>query len=84
MTDPTLPRPEAVIFDIGNVLITWQPEDRYDEMIGRARREAMFATVDLHAMNERFDRGEVFRDVVQETAETYPEFRDEILMWHDR
>jgi 2-haloacid dehalogenase len=84
MTDPTLPRPEAVIFDIGNVLITWQPEDRYDEMIGRARREAMFATVDLHAMNERFDRGEVFRDVVHETAETYPEFRDEILMWHDR
>lgn len=84
MTDHILPRPEAVIFDIGNVLITWQPEDRYDEMIGRTRREAMFAAVDLHFMNERFDRGEVFRDVVRETAETYPDFRDEILMWHDR
>jgi 2-haloacid dehalogenase len=82
MTD--LPRPEAVLFDIGNVLITWQPEARYDELVGRDRREAMFAAVDLHGMNERFDRGENFRDVVHETAEAYPEFRDEILMWHDR
>jgi 2-haloacid dehalogenase len=84
MTDATLPRPEAVIFDIGNVLITWQPEDRYDEMIGRARREAMFAAVDLHHMNERFDQGLPFRDVVVETAKSYPEFHDEIMMWYDR
>ena len=27
---------EAVIFDIGNVLIEWQPENFYDGAIGRA------------------------------------------------
>lgn len=81
---PDLPKPEAVVFDIGNVLITWQPEDRYDEIVGPERRHDMFATVDLHGMNERFDRGEDFLAVVQETASRYPEFHHEIMIWHDR
>lgn len=74
---------EAVIFDIGNVLIEWQPERWYDAKIGPERRRAMFETVDLHAMNDRIDRGEDFHAVVYETAEVHPEFGDEIRMWHD-
>jgi 2-haloacid dehalogenase len=74
---------EAVIFDIGNVLIEWHPERWYDRKIGPDRRRTMFEAVDLHAMNDRIDRGEDFRGVVYETAEAYPEFRDEIRMWHD-
>ena len=38
---------QAVIFDIGNVLIEWQPERFYDAEIGEARRRTMFAAVDL-------------------------------------
>lgn len=74
---------DAVVFDIGNVLIEWRPERYYDRVIGEARRRAMFDAVDLHGMNDRIDRGEDFRAVIYETAETYPEFRDEIRMWHD-
>lgn len=74
---------EAVIFDIGNVLIEWQPERYYDRVIGEQRRRAMFAEVDLHAMNDRVDMGENFRDVIYETAEVYPHWRDEIRAWHD-
>ena len=74
---------EAVIFDIGNVLIEWQPERYYDRVIGEERRRAMFAEVDLHGMNDRVDRGENFRDVIYETAEVYPHWRDEIRAWHD-
>ena len=33
-------QPQAVIFDIGNVLIGWQPEAYYDGQIGEARRRA--------------------------------------------
>lgn len=73
----------AVIFDIGNVLIEWQPERYYDRVIGEARRRAMFNVVDLHAMNDRVDRGENFRDVIYATAEEYPEYRSEIRQWHD-
>ena len=75
--------PQAVIFDIGNVLIEWQPERYYDSVIGEERRRAMFAAVDLHGMNDRVDLGENFTDVIYETAEEYPEFREEIRMWHD-
>jgi 2-haloacid dehalogenase len=74
---------EAVIFDIGNVLIEWQPERYYDGTIGEERRRAMFAEVDLHGMNDRIDLGENFRDVIYETAEVYPHWRAEIRDWYD-
>lgn len=73
----------AVIFDIGNVLIEWQPERYYDRVIGYDRRKKMFAEVDLHGMNDRVDRGENFTDVIYSTAEKTPEWRTEIRMWHD-
>ena len=74
---------EAVVFDIGNVLIEWQPERHYDRVIGEKRRREMFAAVDLHAMNDRVDRGENFRDVVTQCAAENPAFHDEIMLWHD-
>ena len=77
-------QPKAVIFDIGNVLIEWQPERFYDAVIGRERREAMFDTIDLHGMNERVDRGEHFTETIYATAEEYPDWHAEIRMWHDR
>lgn len=75
--------PEAVIFDIGNVLIGWQPERYYDRVYGEERRRALFSEVDLHWMNERVDRGEPFRQVIYETAEAHPKWRAEIRDWHD-
>lgn len=76
--------PKAVIFDIGNVLIEWQPERFYDAEIGEDRRRAMFDAVDLHWMNERVDRGENFKDTIYATADAYPVWSAEIRMWHDR
>lgn len=74
---------DAVVFDIGNVLIEWQPERFYDAKIGVERRKALFANVDLHGMNDRVDRGAPFQDTIYDTAETYPDFRDEVRMWFD-
>lgn len=76
-------RPEAVVFDIGNVLIEWQPERYYDLVIGADRRRALFAEVDLHAMNDRIDRGADFRETVAATAKAYPDYAEAIRMWHD-
>jgi len=74
---------QAVIFDIGNVLIEWQPERYYDRIIGSDRRRAMFAEVDLHAMNDRVDRGADFRATIYDMAEAHPDWRAEIRAWHD-
>jgi len=76
-------RIEAVVFDIGNVLIEWRPERYYDRTIGSDRRRRLFAEADLHGMNDRLDRGEDSREAVYSTAEAYPEWRDEIRAWHD-
>jgi 2-haloacid dehalogenase len=75
---------DAVVFDIGNVLIEWQPERFYDRVIGETARRAMFAQVDLHAMNDRIDLGEGFASVVQDCARAYPDWSEAILLWHDR
>ena len=75
---------DAVIFDIGNVLIEWQPERFYDAEVGAARRREVFAAVDLHAMNDDVDRGADFRDRIYAEAEKHPQYGAEIRMWHDR
>ena len=75
---------EAVVFDIGNVLIEWQPERFYDSVIGEDRRRAMFDAVDLHAMNDKVDLGHPFTETIYAAADAHPEWRDEIRMWHDR
>jgi len=75
---------QAVVFDIGNVLLEWHPERFYDAQIGEDRRRALFTEVDLHGMNLNVDRGHDWRDSVYELADQHPEWRDEIRLWHDR
>lgn len=74
----------AVIFDIGNVLVEWQPERYYDRVLGREARVRLFADVDLHRMNDEVDRGAPFRATIEHWASRHPVWAREILWWHDR
>jgi len=73
---------DAVVFDIGNVLVQWRPEDAFDRLIGEARRRALFSAVDLDTMNKRVDLGDEIADVVAECAVAHPEWREEVLIWN--
>lgn len=77
-------QPEAVVFDIGNVLTAWQPEAFYDREIGETRRRALFAAVDLHRMNALVDDGALFRETIYDWADRHPDWGAEIRMWYDR
>ena len=77
-------QPQAVIFDIGNVLIEWNPERFYDARLGAVRRAELFAAVDLHGMNDRIDAGALFRETIYETAAAHPAWETEIRWWYDR
>lgn len=77
-------QPQAVIFDIGNVLTSWQPEAFYDRVIGPERRVALFDAVDLHGMNDLIDAGALFRKTIYDWAERYPDWSPEIRLWYDR
>ena len=75
---------DAVIFDIGNVLIEWQPEQRYDAMIGPKRRAAFFANVPFYDVMNRVDEGESLHDLIEATAKAYPDYAEEVRMLRDR
>lgn len=77
-------RVEAVVFDIGNVLLGWQPQAFYDQLIGPERRSVLFAEVDLHGMNLRIDRGAPFRATIMAMRDAHPDWAVEIEIWHDR
>ncbi len=74
---------DAVVFDIGRVLIEWKPESYFDGRLGPDRRKQLFQEVDLHGMNLGVDRGDDFRTSVYGLAERHPEWADEIRHWHD-
>ena len=75
--------PQAVIFDIGNVLVEWQPEVYFDRIYGRARREALFSAVDLHAMNLAIDAGADFASTLDDWAARHPAWSREIRDWKE-
>jgi 2-haloacid dehalogenase len=77
-------RPQAVILDIGNVLIEWNPERFYDRQLGEATRRRLFGDVPLIEMNLAIDAGAPFRETVVATAERHPAWAEAILWWHDR
>jgi 2-haloacid dehalogenase len=74
---------QAVVFDIGNVLLHWDPERFYDARIGADRRRALFAETGIEEMNLDIDRGAPFRETVMAHAEAHPAWKDEIVHWHD-
>jgi 2-haloacid dehalogenase len=74
----------AVVFDIGRVLIEWDPERFYDRTLGEERRRAFFAAVPIHAMNERVDLGAPWEEEVATLATAHPDWSEAITHWHHR
>jgi len=77
--------PKAVVFDIGNVLVNWDPDLLYAELVpDPSARKALFAEVGLDQMNLSIDCGAPFRETVYATAQAHPHHGDLIRAWHDR
>jgi 2-haloacid dehalogenase len=74
----------AVLFDIGNVLIEWQPERFFDRVICVDRRVAFFAAVPILEMKDRVDAGVNFQDAVAGVIVAHPNWADELALWRDR
>lgn len=75
---------QAVVFDIGNVLLNWDPEGFYDRTMGKVARVRLFRDVPLADMNLTIDRGAPWHETVEETAAHYRRWSREILCWRDR
>jgi FMN phosphatase YigB (HAD superfamily) len=59
--------PSVVVFDIGGVLVDWQPHLAWMDAFGsREAVEAFMARIDFPALNHRADGGERFADLAAE------------------
>ncbi len=55
--------PTQVVFDIGNVLVDWQPHLAWAQDMDRAAIDAFMQRIDFGALNLRADRGARFEDL---------------------
>ncbi|MGX9356262.1 HAD family hydrolase [Roseobacteraceae bacterium S113] len=72
---------QAVVFDIGWVLIEWKPEAIYDELIGPERRRALFDNVSMFEANLSVDLGTPLPVAFAKLAEDNPDYAEEIALW---
>jgi 2-haloacid dehalogenase len=75
---------QAVVFDIGNVLVRWDPDGFYDRLIGPDARQRLFAETGIEAMNIGLDNGDPWLASVTALADQHPEWRAAILCWYYR
>jgi 2-haloacid dehalogenase len=88
MTDAERLAITTVVFDIGNVLIQWDPRHLYRRIFATSEEmEDFLATVCTSAWNLELDRGKTFADGVAELVDRFPHHESAIrafdLRWDE-
>ncbi len=74
-----------VVFDIGNVLIRWDPDRLYARLFpDAAKRRWFLAEVCSPDWNLEMDRGLPFAEGIAEKVARHPEWESEIRAWDER
>jgi 2-haloacid dehalogenase len=83
--DPRLPTIEAVVFDLGGVLLDWNPRHLYRKLFAdRQEMERFLAEVCTPAWHAPHDRGVPTAESCAELASAHPELSDLIWAWSTR
>jgi 2-haloacid dehalogenase len=78
-------KPHTVVFDIGNVLLRWDPRNLYRKIFNdEARMEWFLSTVCTPQWNLEQDRGRDWDEAVALLAKDYPDHEGPIRAFHDR
>ncbi|NLH81699.1 MAG: HAD family phosphatase [Phyllobacteriaceae bacterium] len=79
-----MPSVANVVFDIGNVLIHWDPELLYARLLPDAAvRRRFLAEVCSPDWNREMDRGQPFAEGIAEGVARHPEWETEIRAWDE-
>jgi HAD superfamily hydrolase (TIGR01549 family) len=80
-----MPLIDTVIFDVGNVLLDWDPRHLYRKLFGdHERMEWFLANICNPAWNIEQDRGRSFADGVAELLARHPQWEREIRAFDER
>jgi 2-haloacid dehalogenase len=85
-TDARQPSVDAVVFDLGGVLMEWEPRRLYRTMFDGddEAMERFLATVCTPAWNDLLDRGLAFATGVEQLRALHPDDADLIEAYHSR
>jgi len=74
-----------IIFDLGGVLIDWNPDYMYRKLISDDEKRNWFLnTICTSDWNERQDGGRLIKDANNELIQQFPVYKDWILAYYDR
>jgi len=75
----------VVVFDLGGVMLEWDPRHLYRKLFAdEAAMESFLAKVCTTEWNERQDAGRPFAEAVAELAPAHPDKLHLINAWHER
>jgi len=78
-------RIEAVVFDLGGVLIDWNPRHLYrDVFSGEAEMEHFLDTVCTLDWHYQHDLGRPMSDTLPALAAEFPDYHTQIMLWADQ
>ena len=78
-------RYNTIIFDLGGVLIDWNPEYLYRKIFDDEAEMQHFLTEVCHsAWNKEQDRGRPFAEAVKERIAVFPQYEKYIRSYHER
>ena len=76
---------DTIIFDLGGVLIDWDPRHLYRKLIpDEDRMEHFLANICVHDWNEQHDAGRPVEEGMTELAAQHPEWEAEIFAYYGR
>jgi len=77
---------DTIIFDLGGVLIDWNPEYVYLEVFNGDKKKVdwFLNTICTHDWNIEQDAGRTFHDATEFLVKQYPEYENWIRIYYDR
>lgn len=76
---------KAIIFDLGNVLINWNPARLYDNIFrDKEKQQHFFDNICTMDWNEQQDAGRTLKEATEELVVKHPEWTEYIEMYYGR
>jgi len=78
--------PQVIVFDLGGVLMDWNPYHLYCDKLGLDRGvvDRFMQDVDFAGWNREQDRGRSFAEATKELSSRFPEYRELIFAYDEQ